>query len=275
MNKRINKIYSAKMTTDGAGVQLDRIFGFSEVPDFDPFLLLDYFETHDNKAVSMGFPWHPHRGIETITYIKRGEITHEDSLGNKGIISKEEVQWMTAGSGIIHQEMPKVTKDGLQGFQLWINLPAKNKMIQPKYHHIISSEIPKINTADYSLSVIAGSAKGLTGPIEKTELDILLLDIKIKPEKSIELDINQDETFIFLYEGEIIIEGEPVLPLNAVTLTKGDKLLIRANNKSRMLIGAGKSLNEGISWGGPIVMNTKDELNNAYVELDEGSFIKD
>lgn len=275
MNKRIKNTYAAKMTTDGAGVQLDRLFGYSETPNFDPFLLLDYFETHDPKAVSMGFPWHPHRGIETISYVISGEIDHEDSLGNKGTIRDGDVQWMTAGSGIIHQEMPKVTSNGLQGFQLWLNLSAKDKMIKPKYNQILSKDIPIINTPDYSLKIIAGSAKGQSGPIKKSDLNILLLDLILQPEKSVEIETSQKEAFIFLYEGEIIIEGESVLSLNVVTLTEGNKILIRANNRSKMLIGAGMPLNEPIAWGGPIVMNTKEELNTAYVELDEGTFIKE
>lgn len=275
MNKRIKNTYTAKMTTDGAGVQLDRLFGYSETPNFDPFLLLDYFETHDPKAVSMGFPWHPHRGIETISYVISGEIDHEDSLGNKGTIRDGDVQWMTAGSGIIHQEMPKVTSNGLQGFQLWLNLSAKDKMIKPKYNQILSKDIPIINTPDYSLKIIAGSAKGQSGPIKKSDLNILLLDLILQPEKSVEIETSQKEAFIFLYEGEIIIEGESVLSLNVVTLTEGNKILIRANNRSKMLIGAGMPLNEPIAWGGPIVMNTKEELNTAYVELDEGTFIKE
>lgn len=274
MVRRIEKIFSAKMTTDGAGVQLDRVFGINEIPNFDPFLLLDYFETHDPKAVSMGFPWHPHRGIETISYIKRGEIEHGDSLGNKGIIGKGEVQWMTAGSGIIHQEMPKVTNIGLQGFQLWLNLPAKDKMTPPKYDQINEKAIKIIKTSNYQLKVIAGQVNAILGPIQREALKILLLDLKLEAEKSFELDVPQDTAFIFLYEGELIIEGECVLPLHVVKLSKGNKLLIRANNKSKMIIGAGNPLGETIAWGGPIVMNTKEELNQAFLELDDGTFIK-
>lgn len=273
MNRKIEKSISAKMTTDGAGVQLDRVFGYKDIPEFDPFLLLDYFETHDPKAVSMGFPWHPHRGIETITYILRGQVEHSDSIGNSGLINKGQVQWMTAGRGIIHQEMPKVTNNGLQGFQLWLNLPAKDKMTEANYVQISEEDIPIIKNSNYKLKVIAGKINNVTGPLARNSLDILLINLKLEAERSFELDLAQKTVFIFLYEGEIIIEGESILPLHVLKLTRGRKLLIRANNKSKMLIGAGNPINEPIAWGGPIVMNTKEELNQAFLELDDGSFL--
>ncbi len=274
MNKTIKNIFSAKITTDGAGVQLDRIFGDKELGEFNPFLLLDYFESHDPKAVSMSFPWHPHRGLETITYIKRGKIDYKDKSGNEGSINSHEMQWISCGNGIIHEEMPIVTSDGLQGFQIWLNMPKEHKMDKPLIHNISSKEIPVINTPAYSLVVLAGTAKGTLGPIQIPESNILLLDLNLRPEKSFKLDLSNRESFIFLYEGEIIIEGESVLPMNVVSLSDGDKVLIRANNKSKMIIASGIPTKENIQMTGTIAMNSKEELDKAYLELDEGTFIK-
>ncbi len=274
MNKHIKNIFSAKITTDGAGVQLDRLFGSEDISEFNPFLLLDYFESHDPNAISMAFPWHPHRGLESITYVKRGQVNYQDRAGNQGSICSHEIQWISSGSGIIHEEIPAVTSNGLQGFQIWLNSPKDSKMDKPQIHNIHSNEIPVINTPSYSLVLLAGTAKGSLGPIQIPESNILIMDLNLRPERSFELDLTNRESFIFLYEGEIIVEGQSVLPMHVVSLSEGDKVLIRSNNKSRMLIASGIPTGEKICMTSTIAMNSKAELDEAYLELDAGTFIK-
>ena len=276
--RTINKIVKGKSAEDGAGVKLVRVFGYHDVKDFDPFLMLDAFDSYNPDDYTKGFPWHPHRGIETVTYLIKGDIEHGDSLGNKGSILDGDCQWMTAGSGIIHQEMPKASERML-GVQLWINLPAKDKMTKPKYRDINSGLIPIIEEKDSKVHVISGSYKGIQGAIEGEYVKAFLADVELRENSEWILDTPKDENlFVYIIKGEgcfDLQDEEYISEKNAILFNYGEKLYVKSsNNGIRFLIFSGKPLNEPISWGGPIVMNTKEELNEAFREIDAGTFIK-
>ncbi len=272
---KIENRIMAKRTTDGAGVPLNRVFGYYDTPIFDPFLMCDYFYSEDTDEVAMGFPWHPHRGIETITYIKSGAIEHEDNLGNKGLIGPGDVQWMTAGSGIIHQEMPQTSTKGIEGFQFWLNLSSDDKMVKPQYGDLTSGDIPVVDLGEARAKVIAGKIGHISGPITREKLDITLKDVHIKSGgvffKDKEITHN---LFVFLYRGRIRIENEEIAPLTAVQLSGEGKVKVEALEASDLILGMGKPLNEPIAWRGPIVMNTMEEIHQAFDEIDKGTFIK-
>lgn len=273
---------------EGAGVRLNRVFGHNDIPDFDPFLLLDDFRSDNLEDYRRGFPWHPHRGIETITYILRGKVEHGDSLGNKGVIGDGEVQWMTAGSGIIHQEMPQVLEDGiLYGFQLWANLPASHKMMPPRYREINSAEIPEIkNENGVKIKIIGGEYQGIKGAVTDIITEPVFLDISI-PEHTQYLVTTEKNHNVFCY----VIDGEGYFSntdndeqenqnslasnRNLVLFEEGDSVEIFTNTSAlRFLMISGNPIKEPIAWGGPIVMNTKEELNLAFDEFEKGTFIK-
>lgn len=273
---------------EGAGVRLNRVFGHNDIPDFDPFLLLDDFRSDNPEDYRRGFPWHPHRGIETITYILRGKVEHGDSLGNKGVIGDGEVQWMTAGSGIIHQEMPQVLEDGiLYGFQLWANLPASHKMMPPRYREINSAEIPEIkNENGVKIKIIGGEYQGIKGAVTDIITEPVFLDISI-PEHKQYLVTTEKNHNVFCY----VIDGEGYFSNNGndgqenqnslasnrnlVLFEEGDTVEIFTNKSAlRFLMISGNPIKEPIAWGGPIVMNTKEELNLAFDEFEKGTFIK-
>ena len=275
--KKVKSIHSALATSDGAGVKLNRVFGYNETPRFDPFLLLDYFVTDNPDDVSNGFPWHPHRGIETITYIIRGDVEHQDSLGNKGVIGENDVQWMTAGSGIVHQEMPEVTANGIEGFQLWLNLPAKDKMTEPRYGEIKADMIKTVERGGVSIKVIGGSFGGNNGPINREELGVNLYDMSIPAgTKYVHKSGKNINTFMFVFKGFGYFGSnhDRVSELDAALFDGEGGIEIEAGSDLRVLLGEGHPLDETIAWGGPIVMNTREELRQAFNEYDNGTFIK-
>ncbi|HOV11167.1 MAG TPA: pirin family protein [Bacteroidales bacterium] len=268
---------------EGAGVRLHRAFGYHDVPAFDPFLMLDDFRNEHPDYYIKGFPWHPHRGIETITYMLKGEIEHQDSLGNKGVISAGDVQWMTAGSGIIHQEMPQPGDDGVMlGFQLWANLPAKHKMMKPRYQEVKSSEIPEIVTpANCRVRVICGSFSGTTGPVKDIITDPVFLDVIVPAASEFVLPTPADNNvFCYIIEGagyfgEEGSGGEQAENRDLLLFSEGTHFKVHTLEKAvRFLFLMGKPLKEPVAWGGPIVMNTQEELQTAFEEFDNGTFIK-
>jgi quercetin 2,3-dioxygenase len=295
--RKIRSILTSKPTLEGAGVHLYRAFGYYEVPQFDPFLLMDDFRNDIPANYSSGFPWHPHRGIETITYMLEGFAEHGDSMGNKGTIGPGDVQWMTAGSGIIHQEMPKPGPDGrMYGFQLWANLPASHKMMNPRYQDVKASEIPEI-TLDNSvkLRVICGEINGTKGPVQDIIIDPEYLDITVPGGVEYFHPTKRGYTaFVYVIGGSMEAgrqgggeerkqgeeekrgKGDEVVGNRTlVQYEDGDQIRIKAvGDFVRLLLISGKPLNEPISWGGPIVMNTKEELNLAFDEFRSGNFIK-
>ncbi len=258
---------------DGAGVNLVRVLGKSTVVDFDPFLMLDSFDSTDPDDYIRGFPMHPHRGIETLTYLVKGEIEHEDSLGNKGVIMDGSAQWMTAGSGILHQEMPQEA-DRMLGIQLWINLPSAEKMTYPKYFDISESDIAKKDFDFGTLRVISGEINGISG-VKPNHLAVDFFDFEIFENKVIEIPKNEDKNaFIFLLEGDVEIDGEKYVEKSALLLSDIEKVEIKAIDNARLLFIQGPKVKEPIAWGGPIVMNTQKELQQAYLDLREDTFIK-
>ncbi len=277
MTRKVIETVTGSPAIDGAGVHLVRVLGLETAYRFDPFLMLDAFDSHNPKDYIKGFPMHPHRGIETLTYLIKGRIDHEDSLGNKGTIRNGDSQWMTSGSGILHQEMPQPVEHML-GLQLWINLPKEEKMTHPKYFDITSDIVKEIKEDNATIKVIAGKYKGQQGA-KGHHLDVRLLDIEVEKNKSFFLKTDP-ETNLFVY----IIEGDghfgkdnaPVISSKVAALfTMGDEFYVRAGkNGIRFILFEARPLKEPIAWGGPIVMNTREELANAFKELQEGTFIK-
>jgi quercetin 2,3-dioxygenase len=296
--RKIAKVLKSKPTIEGAGVHLKRAFGFSQVPIFDPFLLLDDFRSDNPEHYIKGFPWHPHRGIETITYVLRGDVEHGDSMGNKGIISSGDVQWMTAGSGIIHQEMPKGDPHGLMyGFQLWANLPKSHKMMDPRYREVKSDQIPEVSLDnDTKIRVICGNVGGMKGPVQDIVTDPEYLDITVPAESEFSHPTKRGHTvFVYVIEGKgyfckekepfsYDMEGvnyfdmkrDPFLENGDIVLfDDGDQVIVSTDRDYvRFLLISGKPIGEPIAWYGPIVMNTNDELRIAFEEYNNGTFIK-
>jgi redox-sensitive bicupin YhaK (pirin superfamily) len=277
--REIRRIVSGSIQYDGAGVKLVRVIGHKDVRDFDPFLMLDAFDSDDPADYIKGFPWHPHRGIETVTYLIAGDIEHGDSIGNKGHIVNGCCQWMTAGSGIIHQEMPQ-SLERMLGIQLWLNLPRKDKMARPQYRDIQSDRVPCVEENGSQIRVISGNYLNHPGVVQGDYVRTLFLDVKMRPDAKWSLKTAEDAT-VFLY----IIEGsgwfgngihDPVISKNAILFGPGEELTVEAADQGiRFLIFSGKPLQEPVAWGGPIVMNTQDELRLAFRELEEGTFIKE
>ncbi len=275
--REIKTLLRRQPVTEGAGVRLHRVFGFAESPRLDPFLLLDDFRSDRRQDYSNGFPWHPHRGIETITYVLKGDVAHGDSLGNEGVISSGDVQWMTAGSGIIHQEMPQGDADAaMHGFQLWANLPARQKMMAPRYRGISAGDIPEVLFEDgIAVKVIAGTVAGTTGPVADIVTDPLYLDCRLPPNVQFEHATDFDyTTFIYVIEGVAHTAGTASDNGTLVLFDKGDLVRVGTNDGARFLLLSGKPLNEPVAWRGPIVMNTEAELDAAFREYRENNFIK-
>lgn len=276
MNKRkIVKTVRGQKAIDGAGVHLVRVLGNKDVEDFDPFLMLDSFDTTNPSDYTAGFPMHPHRGIETITYLISGKIEHEDSLGNKDSILAGESQWMTAGSGILHQEMPKEAGRML-GFQLWLNLPREEKMADPAYLAITPDLIGNVKKDSAEIRVLSGHFEEAAGAMPKY-IPASIYDISLAKGGEIEIPTKSDETvFIFLIEGDAEVNEQHIPTKTAVLFGEGDSVSVAAPPESelRFIFFSGKPLHEPISWGGPIVMNTRSELEHAFNELREGTFIK-
>lgn len=277
MIRNIKKIVNGHTTKDGAGVKLVRVISHSDVRDFDPFLLLDAFDSDNPEDYIKGFPWHPHRGIETVTYLIKGDIEHGDSLGNKGSILDGGCQWMTAGGGILHQEMPQATEEML-GVQLWLNLPAKDKMTNPQYRDIVKADVPVVKTDQFVVSVISGNFEGTEGPVSGDYVHMDFYDVAINPNEKMKIATKPENTvFIYVVHGEGTFgAGEKgfVKGKDAVLFESGDSIEAVANDRGiRFLLFSGKPLKEPIAWGGPIVMNTQDELKKAFSDLDKGTFI--
>ncbi|WDP88441.1 MAG: pirin family protein [Desulfobacter sp.] len=276
--RKIKLILNGQPTLEGAGVQLNRVFGYHEVPEFDPFLMLDDFRSDTPEHYLKGFPWHPHRGIETITYVLKGEVEHGDSLGNKGMIDSGDVQWMTAGRGIIHQEMPKGDANGaMHGFQLWANLPASQKMMAPKYRDISSDKIPEVQLQNgVQIKVIAGKISGAKGPMDDIVIDPEFLDCTVPGGQRYTHEVDPGYTaFIYMIGGKGRIEDKEIGNGSLVLFENGDYLSVSAHDKPiRFLLLTGNPLKEPVAWKGPIVMNSQDELETAFQEYREGTFIK-
>jgi quercetin 2,3-dioxygenase len=266
-------------TVDGAGVSLYRVFSRELAPLLDPFLMLDHFGSDKPEDYQAGFPWHPHRGIETVTYLLAGQVEHSDSLGNKGRLGPGDLQWMTAASGIIHQEMPEPGPDGrLEGFQLWVNLRAADKMAPPAYRDFAAAQIPAQRSYGATIKVVAGAIGGEVGPVRGIGVEPLYLDITLGPSASLDVPTPINQTaFAYLYRGSCAVgaEGTMIEGRRLVIFGPGEAVRLRAEAaEARLLLVAGTPLHESIAWGGPIVMNTHEELQRAFRELDEGSFIK-
>ncbi|WP_424929609.1 pirin family protein [Amaricoccus tamworthensis] len=289
----------AQPTLEGAGVHLHRAFGFNEPSESDPFLLLDDFRNDDPSKYEAGFPWHPHRGIETITYVLDGEVEHSDSLGNRGLLGAGSVQWMTAGSGIMHQEMPRGNASGkMHGFQLWANLPSSLKMTAPRYQDIQGSDIPVVTDDDgTSVRVVVGSFWGQKGPVDGIAAEPMYLDVSIPPNvrKTLPVDTYASAfAYVFAGSGSFRDASNPVgvrvekefqgNELNIrdqsgnrtlVRFDTGDEVTVQAGPEGvRFLLVSGRPLKEPVAWHGPIVMNTRDELRQAMRELQNGTFIR-
>jgi redox-sensitive bicupin YhaK (pirin superfamily) len=280
MNKKrkIRMALKSKPVIEGAGVHLKRVFGFSEIPKFDPFLMLDDFRSDNPEHFRKGFPWHPHRGIETITYVLKGDIEHGDSMGNKGIISSGDVQWMTAGSGIIHQEMPTGDAQGsMHGFQLWANLPASQKMMDPRYRGITASQIPEVVMDNgVRIKIIAGTVGSTTGPVRDIVINPEYFDCTVPEGVEYIHATKPDYTaLIYVIDGKGVINDTEVRNQTLILFDTGEEFAIKATGKHvRFLLLTGEPLNETITWRGPIVMNTQAELETAFREYQEGNFVK-
>jgi quercetin 2,3-dioxygenase len=294
----VKRLAVSKPTLEGAGVHLRRAFGFGNTSDFDPFLLLDDFRNDIPDDYLAGFPWHPHRGIETITYVLAGSVEHGDSMGNRGTIGDGDVQWMTAGSGIIHQEMPKGDAAGrMHGFQLWANLPASLKMTKPRYQEVKAHEIPVVTDDDGTqVRVVCGTFWGKTGPVAEVAAEPMYLDVSIAPgrRKSLPIETTRHAfAYVFAGSGNFCNASEPLAvptesvrwldtqpPASAgnrslVLFDRGDEVIVQAGDDGiRFLLVSGKPLGEPVAWYGPIVMNTQEQLQEAFTELQEGTFLK-
>ena len=291
-NRRIARIIKSQATLEGAGVHLKRAFGFGNTELFDPFLLLDDFRSDNPAHYLKGFPWHPHRGIETITYVIEGQVEHGDSLGNSGVISAGDIQWMTAGSGIIHQEMPKGDEAGrMGGFQLWANLPAAEKMTQPRYRDVTQDQIPEVVLDNgTSIRIICGNAYGKQGPVQDIFIDPSYLDIRVPANQVFVHPTQKGHTvFAYIVDGQGVfdpdaIEAQTQAEVEKANMISSETLVLfndgrqvtvsTMNNALRFLLISGKPIREPVAWQGPIVMNTQEELRIAFEEYQTGTFIK-
>lgn len=274
MERKVKDQVNGYRTQDGAGVSLVRVLGNTTVETYDPILMLDSFDSTNPDDYTAGFPMHPHRGIETVSYIFRGKMIHKDSLGNEDAIADGEVQWMTAGSGILHEEnLP--ASERMLGVQLWLNLPAKDKMTAPAYHSIRNSEIEEIPLENGKLRLLAGKYKDRTGYMSKY-LPLDYYDIHLEPNASIVIDTEKDRSVMaFTLVGEANIGGEVIKEKTAVKLTEGGQLVIKSMDKAAQILFVSSTLlDEPVAWGGPIVMNTKSELQKAFADLQNGTFLQ-
>lgn len=277
--RTVQQVLTARETIEGAGVKLHRAFGYHQIPLFDPFLMLDDFRGDNPADYIRGFPWHPHRGIETVTYMLEGAVEHGDSMGNAGTIGAGDIQWMTAGSGIIHQEMPKPVKGKMGGFQLWVNLPRSDKNRNPRYQEIKSGDIPLVSPEPgVEVRVIAGSYVGAEGPVKEIIADPDYFDISLGEGRSFHHQVRQGYTcFLYVFAGEGFCgPAEKILKnRDLALLSDGDQFTLQTTGESfRVLFLSGKPIHEPIAWGGPIVMNTREELELAFQEYRDGTFIK-
>jgi len=280
--RTIRQVLTSQPTLEGAGVHLKRAFGYAQAPQLDPFLLLDDFHSDDPAKYAMGFPWHPHRGIETITYMLQGRVEHGDSLGNRGVIAPGDVQWMTAGSGIVHQEMPQGDESGrMWGLQLWANLPAAHKMMDPRYRDITREQIPQVTLeGGAQVRVICGQVDGVRGPVQDVVIDPEYLDVTLPSGTGLSHRVPRGYTaFAYVLQGAARFEpGEQASLIGAERLViweDGDELSVVAGDRgTRFVLVSGQPLGEPIAWRGPIVMNTQQELALAFEEYRRGTFLK-
>ncbi len=278
--RKIRNISPSRPTIEGAGVHLKRAFGYNDVPLLDPFLLLDDFGAGNPEDYVAGFPWHPHRGIETVTYMIHGEVEHGDSIGNSGVIRSGDLQWMTAGSGIIHQEMPQVYDGYMQGFQLWLNLPSSRKMMNPRYRGIQSDLIPEVSVDENTdVKIICGEIQGIQGPVRDIEVETEYLDITVTPNASIVFPVKAGfKAFAYIIEGEGYFDSQKktmIRPEHLIVFDDGEQVEITTErHRVRFLLVSGKPIGEPVAWYGPIVMNTQEELELAFREYNDGTFIK-
>ena len=293
----VKRVVESKPTLEGAGVKLRRAFGFGDTTDYDPFLLFDDFRNDRPNDYLAGFPWHPHRGIETITYVLAGTVEHGDSLGNRGSLGAGDIQWMTAGSGILHQEMPQGDPQGrMHGFQLWANLPSSLKMTAPRYQDVSGKDVPEVVDDDGTrVRVVCGSFWGKTGPIDGVAADPRYLDIFVPPGQRKRLAVETSRhAFAYVFDGsgtfrdasepravqtDIVSEGvtrpDSVGNRSLVLFDNGDEITVQAGDHGiRFLLVSGKPIEEPVAWYGPIVMNTEAELRQAMAEMRAGTFIK-
>lgn len=285
--RAIKKIFHSQAVLEGAGVHLKRAFGHAEAPLLDPFLLFDDFRSDNPEHFIKGFPWHPHRGIETITYVLDGDVEHGDSMGNNGIISAGDVQWMTAGGGIVHQEMPKGSSQGkMLGFQLWANLPSVSKMMNPRYQEIKANEIPEVKLSEGVLiKVICGQVAGVSGPVSDIITEPVYLDIDVPAGVTYRHSTEKGHTLLtYIFGGEGCFSGQENSPDRSknfgnevmILFDDGEELVVTAGDHGvRFLLISGKPIGEPVAWRGPIVMNTQEELQRAFEEYRAGTFIKD
>jgi redox-sensitive bicupin YhaK (pirin superfamily) len=279
--RKINKTWMSKPTIEGAGVHLNRAFGNIEVPVFDPFLMLDDFRSNNPDHYRAGFPWHPHRGIETITYVLNGDVEHGDSMGNKGVISSGDTQWMTAGSGIIHQEMPRGDNQGrMGGFQLWANLPKSHKMMEPRYRDIKSDQVPEVALENGTkIKIICGKVGKHEGPVKGIVIDPEYLDVIVPAKAEFKHPTKLGHTvFAYVIEGHGYFNGtkKHAIGNGVVCLyADGDHIAVNtAEEPVRFLLISGKPIGEPVAWYGPIVMNSDEELQLAFDEYRKGTFVK-
>lgn len=270
----------SRPTIEGAGVKLKRAFGFYEAPRLDPFLLLDHFGSEHPEDYLAGFPWHPHRGMETVTYMIQGVVEHGDSLRNRGTIRSGDVQWMTAGSGIVHQEMPQRTEGLMIGFQLWVNLPAAKKMMNPRYREILHSQIPETAVGKgVTIKVISGEINGVQGPVRDLVVETEYLDVRQEGGTEWRHPVGAGKAaFAYVFEGAGFFDpdrGPKATPGHLVVFQDGDAIQVAAGHEGvRFILVSGWPLNEPVAWRGPIVMNTEAELDLAFREYQAGTFIK-
>lgn len=294
----MKRLAKSRPTVEGAGVRLDRAFGFGDPSEFDPFLLLDDFRNERPEDYLAGFPWHPHRGIETVTYVLAGTVEHGDSMGNRGTVEAGGIQWMTAGSGIVHQEMPKGDGDGrMHGFQLWVNLPASLKMTAPRYQGVEAGDIPVVTDDDGTkVSIVCGEFWGQTGPVDGIVADPVYLDVSVPPRTTRSLPVETTRhafAYVFAGGGTFCNASAPLaVPTEGVgwadtslhsaaddrslvLFDRGDEVTVKTGDEGiRFLLVSGKPLEEPVAWYGPIVMNTQEQLRQAYDELQSGTFLR-
>jgi redox-sensitive bicupin YhaK (pirin superfamily) len=276
-----SRVIEPRIVMEGAGVRLRRSIATAQLDHIDPFLLFDHFGSDNPEDYLAGFPMHPHRGLETVTYVLRGAVTHRDSIGNEGTIGPGDVQWMTAGRGIMHEEMPETGEEGMEGFQLWVNLPADLKMTEPRYREIVEAEIPVVEPEPgITIRVIAGEAGGITGPVTDISAEPCYLDVSLAPGSSFTHPVTRGHNaFAYLFDGEARFgddDGEPMRTApRLVIFEDGDLVAVQAGlSPTRFLLASGSPLNEPIARYGPFVMNTREEIEATLKEIREGTFIR-
>lgn len=276
IQRQVENIIEPQPVVEGAGVKLKRSIGTRTLDYLDPFLLLDHFASPNREDYEAGFPLHPHRGIETVTYMLRGGVDHRDSIGNSGSIGPGDVQWMTAGGGIMHEEMPQVRPEGIDGFQLWVNLPAKLKMTRPRYQGILASQIPEVEIeGGTKIRVITGTVDGVNGPVSGIAADPVYIDVSVPANRSFTHQIARGHTaFAYVFEGEAAIADQNVSRTRLAVLGDGDYVTVTTTaTPARFLLVSGKPLNEPIARYGPFVMNTRAEIEQALRDLRQGTFV--